>query len=125
MSSKSIVCPTTSNLSPKIKWYENLKISLKFNRSCLKQDKRTFTLSNRVNMFIASELDAWSRDLNKYFTLKDCLFGTVKLTLNPDPEKYSYYGFGVKFDSCIWFFIPNFGCGKNIIIFRIDNSSSV
>ena len=102
-----------------------MKISIKFNRSCLKQDQITFTLSNRVNMFIASELDAWSRDLNKDFTQKDCLFETVKLTLNPDPEKYSYDGFGVRFDSCIWFFIPNFGCGKNIIIFWIDNSSSV
>ena len=25
------------------------------------------------------ELDAWSRDLNTDFTLKDCLFGIVKL----------------------------------------------
>ena len=76
-------------------------------------------------MFIASELDVWSRDLNKDFTLKDCLFGTVKLTPNPNPEKYSYYGFGVRFDSSIWFFIPNFGCGKNIIVFGIVSSSSV
>ena len=33
------------------------------------------------------------------FALKDCLFGTVKWTKNTDPDKYSYYGYGIKFDS--------------------------
>ena len=35
-----------------------------------------------VNLFIAYELDTWSRDLNAGFTLQDCLFGSVKITKN-------------------------------------------
>ena len=38
-------------------------------------------------MYIVYELDAWSRDLN-YFTLKDWLFGGVKLAKNADSDKY-------------------------------------
>ena len=32
------------------------------------------------------------------FTLKDCLFGAVKLTKNADPDKYSYSGYGIGLD---------------------------
>ena len=37
--------------------------------------------------------------LNADFTLKDCLFGAVKLTKNADPDKYSYSRYGIGFDS--------------------------
>ena len=30
----------------------------------------------------------------------DCLFGNVKITKTADPDKYSYLGYGVGFDSC-------------------------
>ena len=33
---------------------------------------------------------------NTDFTLKDCLFGTVKITKNADPDKYSYSGYGIE-----------------------------
>ena len=39
------------------------------------------------------------RDLNSEFTLKYCLFGAVKLTKNADPDKYSYSGYHIGFDS--------------------------
>ena len=45
------------------------------------------------------ESDAWSKDLNADFTLKDCLFGAVKLNKNFDPDKYPYFGYGIGFDS--------------------------
>ena len=54
------------------------------------------------------ELDRWSQDLNAKFTLKECLFGSVKITKNVDPNKYSYSGCGIGFDSCSLFSIPNF-----------------
>ena len=41
-----------------------------------------------VNLFIAYELDTWSWDLDTDFSLKDCLFGAVKLTKNADTDKY-------------------------------------
>ena len=51
---------------------------------------RAFTHRNIVNLFIVYELDTWSQDLNANFTLKDCLFGAVKLTNSADIDKYSY-----------------------------------
>ena len=65
-----------------------------------------------MNFFIVYELDTWSRDLNSDFTLKDCLFGGVKLVKeNADPDKYIYV-YGIYWD-------------KNVIIFGVDMSSSV
>ena len=43
-----------------------------------------------LNHFTDYELDTWSQALNSDFTLKDCLFGGVKLTKNADPDKYVY-----------------------------------
>ena len=53
------------------------------------------------------------------------LFGGVKLTKNPNPNKHSYSGYGIGFDSSSRFSIPNFDCSKNVIIFGVDMSSSV
>ena len=59
-----------------------------------------------VNLFIVYELDRWSKDLNAEFTLKACLFSAAKLTINTDPDKYSYSGYG--FDSRLLFSFPCF-----------------
>ena len=32
-------------------------------------------------------------NLNTYFRLNNCLFGSVKLTKNADPDKYKYSGY--------------------------------
>ena len=53
------------------------------------------------------------------------MFGNVKTTKNADPDKYSYSGSGIGFDSSSLFSIPNFDWGKNVIIFGVDMSSSV
>ena len=34
------------------------------------------------------------RNLNTDFTLGNCLFGSVKLTKNADPDKYKYSHYG-------------------------------
>ena len=49
------------------------------------------------------KLDRWSQHLNAKFTLKDCYFGAVKLTKNVYPNKYSYSGCGIGFDSRSYF----------------------
>ena len=105
-------------------WYGS-KIKLKFKWSCLKQDFETFTPKNVVNLFIVYELDRLSQFLNATFTLKDCLFGSVKITKNADHNKYFYSRYGIRFDSRPLFSIPNFDWGKNVIIFGVDMSSSV
>ena len=104
----------------------NSRLRLEFKESCLKQeDKAAFTPNNVVNLFIAYELDTWSKNLNAEFTLKDCWFGNVKITKNADPDKFSYSGYGIGFDFRSLFSITNFDWGKNFIIFGVDMSSSV
>ena len=53
------------------------------------------------------------------------MFGNVKLTKNPDPDKYSYSGYGIRFDSRSLFSCPSTDSGKNVIVFNADMSSSV
>ena len=78
----------------------NSKMKLRFTGSCLKQENTiAYTPNNVVNLFIVYELDRWSQDLNAEFTLKDCLFGNVRITKNADPNKYSYSGCEIEFDS--------------------------
>ena len=97
--------PFTSNksLSPKLAWKNNSRTKLEFKGSSLKQDKVPFTPNNVVNLYIAYELNIWSQDLNAEFTLKDCLFGAVKLTENANPNNFSYSGYGIGFDSRLLF----------------------
>ena len=52
-----------------------------------------------INIYISYILNQWPRNLNTYFTLANCLFGSVKLTNNADPDKYVYTGYGIGFDS--------------------------
>ena len=59
-----------------------------FKGNFLKQKKNAFfTPPNMIIFFIVYELDTWSRYLSSDFTLKDCLFGGVKLAKNSDPDK--------------------------------------
>ena len=102
-----------------------MKIKVEFKGSFVKQDKVTFTPRNVVNVFIVYELQRWSKDINADFTLKDCFFGTVKLIKNSDPDKYSYSGYGIGFDSCSLFIFPNFDWDKNTFFSGVGNSSSV
>ena len=117
----------TSNksLSPKLVWHSS-KTKLKFTGSCLKQeDNAAYTPSNVVDLYIVYELDSRSQDLNPKLSLRDCLFGNIKITKNADLNKYSYSGYGIGFDSRSLFWIPNFDWGKNVIIFGVDMRSSV
>ena len=48
------------------------------------------------------------------------------MTENVDPEKYCYSRYGIRLDTCGTFSLPDVsGFGKNVIIFEVDNSSSV
>ena len=42
--------------------------------------------------------NTWLRDLNTDFT-SNCLFGSVELTKNADPNKYKYSDYGIGFGS--------------------------
>ena len=65
------------------------------------------------------------RNLNTDFTLNNCLFGSVKVTKNADPDKYKYSGYGIGFDFRSAFLVTDGSKGKNVIISGVDMSSSV
>ena len=69
----------------------------------MKPDTKNFTHRNVVYLFIACELDIWSRNLNTTYVLGDCLFEAVKLTKNADLEKYQCNGYGIGFDMHLQF----------------------
>ena len=102
MSNEKFAFLYIANLSvcPKIVWMNNSRIRLKFKGSCLKQeDKAPFTPKNVIDLFTVYELDTCLQDLNIDFTLKNCLFGSVKLTKKVDPDKYKYSNYDIEFDS--------------------------
>ena len=57
-------------------------------------------------------------------TVKNSLFGAVRLTKNADIEKYHYSGYGIGFDRSSFSFQGG-GFGQNVIIFGGDMSSSI
>ena len=97
---------------------------VKFNGSCLKQDKITFNHGKIVNMYIVYDLQStlyYDADI----TLENCLFGAVKITKNADVSKYKYFGYGIGFDGKGAFLHPSGSFGNNAIIFGVDISFSV
>ena len=76
------------------------------------------------NIFIAYELAA-SSPRTDHPTLKKSLFGAIRLTKNADIDKYQYSSYGIGFDKKSSFSFPGGGFGQNVIIFRVDMSSSV
>ena len=78
-----------------------------------------------VRLSIVYELDSWPRDLDSDFTLGGCFFGGVKLTKNVDPDKYSYSGYGIGFDTYGYHSLPDGSISKNVIIFGVDMNSFV
>ena len=76
-----------------------------------------------LNVYNVYELGASSSNNNDP-TLRYCLFGAVTLTTNADIDKYGYSGYGIAFDRRSSFSFPGGGFGQNILIFRVDMSSS-
>ena len=99
-------------------------MKLNINGSCLIQDQITYTPQTIKNIYIVYEITKKKKNyISDYATLENCLFGSVKLSKNPDIDKYKYSGFGIRFDRKGEFSINN-GFGQNVIIFGADMSSS-
>ena len=88
-----------------------------------KQDRPTLLHGGIVNVYIVYEITN-NFNISSYPTLENCLFGAVKLTKNPDIDKYGYSGYGIGFDRKGFFSHPSGGTGRNVIIFGVDMSSS-
>ena len=108
-------------LAPQLSYFGN-KTKVKFNGSCLTQNKIIFYHKKIVNIYIVYELILHNSDSN-YPTLENCLFGAVKLTRGTDIDNYKYFGYGIGFDREGFFSIGN-EVSRNVIIFGVDMSSS-
>ena len=58
-------------------------------------------------------------------TFNNCLFGSVKLTKNADPDKYKYNGYSIGFNCGSEYLFTDGSMWKNVIIFEAGMSSSV
>ena len=65
------------------------KIRIEFTGSCLQQPKVSYTHRTILNIYIVYELGACNPHDDDP-TLKNSLFGTVRLTKNADIDKYGY-----------------------------------
>lgn len=74
MSDESIKYPTTTGNSSfsRLNYFNNPKFEVKLSRNCLKPGK--------VILYITFEIKSWPYCAENDFTLKNVLFGTVKLT---------------------------------------------
>ena len=77
-----------------------------------------------MNIYIVYELGASSSHISDP-TLKNCLFGPVVLTKNPDIDNYKYSGYGIRFNRRSSFSFPSGGFGQKVLIFGADMSSSI
>ena len=112
LSNESIKAVSTSDnsLNPKLSCYDT-KITVKFIGDCLKQPKISCTHRKIVNIHIVYELGASSSN-DSDRTLRNCLFGTITLTKNPDIDKYRYFGYGIGFDKRSDFYFLEVGLVK-------------
>ena len=99
------------------------KKGVKIFGSCLKQPKISYIHGKVVNIYIVYELGT-SSSHNNDLTLKNCLFGAVTLTKNPDIDKWGYSGYGTGFDRRSSFSFSGGRFGQNAIIFGTDMSFS-
>ena len=119
----SIKTPDYRN-TPKLNYYGTKTRVWKFNGSCSKQDKITYTHGKTLSIYIVYELTGSNSD-DKDPTVKNHLLGAVTLTKNTDIDQYGYSGYGIGFDKRGSFSFPGGGFGSNVIIFGVDMSSSV
>ena len=77
-------------------------------------------------MYVIYEINLQQLNLDSRFTLGISLFLAVKLTKDPYHDKYFCSGYGNGFEPRGFFLLSySSAIGKNVIIFGVDNSSSV
>ena len=74
---------------------------------------------------ISYELGLQLKNLNTDFILGNCLFGSVKLTKNTDPDKFKFTAYGIGFDFRSGFLFTDGSYGQNVFIFGANMSSSL
>ena len=111
-----------SNFTPTFVDHHSLP-NIKFNGHCLTIND-IISISKKIKsvyfLHIRSTIKKYT-----YFTLSNCLFGSLKLTKKADPDEYKYNGYGIGFDCRSEFSFTDESIGKSGIIFGAYMSSSV
>ena len=96
--------------------------NLKFNNAVLVQKNLYSLCSNFIlNLYIVYRLNNRPHNPSNNFTLKNCLFGRVKLSRNMVKSKFIYNGRGIAFDGEGNEFGNEFA--RNNVNFGVDNKS--
>ena len=103
---------THTVLAPELSFVGN-KTRVKFNGSCITQNKIMFYHKKVVNIYIVYELILHNSNSN-YPTLENYLFGGVKVTRGTDIDNYKYFGYGIGLDRKGFFSIAD-EVGRNVI----------
>ena len=93
------------------------------NKIRLKLYKLTYTDSPIVNIHIVYKITASSSNSDDP-TVRNSLFGAVRLTKNANIDNYKYSGYEIGFDRRGSFSLLGDGFGSNVIVFGVDMSSS-
>ena len=104
--------------------HHHLLADMNFNGHCLIRNNISIP-KKVINLYISYTLGPQLGNLNTDYTLRNCLFGSVKLTKNTDLDKYKYTDYRIGFDSRSEFLFTDGSYGKNVIIFGADVSSSL
>ena len=94
-------------------YFFGTKTRVKFDGSCLKQDKITYNHGKLVSIYILYEISK-SFNISYHPTKENCLFSAVSLNRNAETNKYKYFGYGIGFDRHRF--------GIYLIIFGVDMS---
>ena len=78
-----------------------------------------------MKVCISYTLDPQLRITKTDFTIRNCLFGSVKLTKNADSDKYKCNGYGIGFDFRSEFSFTDGRTGRYVITFGTEINSSV
>ena len=97
--------------------YYGTKTTVKFDGSCLKQPKLTYTHGKTANIYIVYKL-VGSSSHSDYPSLKNCLFGAVTLTKNADINKHGHSCYGIAFHGKSSFSFSGGGFGQNVLVFE-------
>ena len=105
----------TNSNSAKPQYVNKGRLSVSFKGNYMKQTKVVYPHKSVVNIYTVYELDKIDLKRNTDVTVKNALFGTVKITKDANTSHNKYKGYGICFDAYSDFSIGNINNGKNVI----------
>ena len=110
------ITKSDSNFAPSFVDHHLLP-DMSFNRHCLIKNDVSIP-KKEINLYISYTLGPQLRNLNTFFTLANCLFGSVKLTKNVDLDKYKYTGYRIGFGPHSEFLFADRSYGKMLLLLK-------